>query len=244
MHCWINNWPTSPGLTSSIFDSWFHINALSHHQLQLKIHHRFTHHRFNQNRYHPLRLHRVNLQTHHPSTLRRCRTKWSKCWQLTWLQPWKRLTNVHHNFSHQHKHPRQQLHLLTTNIHLQAINIQPQPIRHGALVLYIVIENLTGTTNVPSVRRSPRRRPRSRDLSRRRHHESPSCRDRESSVTLRSVTPDRRSPSLDFNQDDRIHHGSAGRSSRPPEPSNPPAWHHSQHQSHGSSSSDAHQGHL
>jgi hypothetical protein len=53
---------------------------------------------------------------------------------------------------------------------------------------------------------------------------SPSHRGRESSVTLLSVSPDRRSYSYDVNQDDRTHHSSAGRSSRPAEPSNPPAW--------------------
>ena len=75
-----------------------------------------------------------------------------------------------------------------------------------------------------SVPRSPRRPPRSHDPSRRRQPASPSHRGRESSVTLLSVSPDRRSYSYDVNQDDRTHHSSAGRSSRPAEPSNPPAW--------------------
>jgi hypothetical protein len=64
----------------------------------------------------------------------------------------------------------------------------------------------------------------------------------ENSVTLWSVSPDRRSPSYDFNQDDSTHHGSARHSSRPPEPSNPPAWHHSSHQPDWPSNYDDYQG--
>ena len=75
-----------------------------------------------------------------------------------------------------------------------------------------------------SVPRSPRRRPHSHVPSRRRQPGSPSYRGRESSVTLLSLSPGRRSSSYDFNQDDRDRHRSPGRSYRPAEPSNPPTW--------------------
>ena len=93
-----------------------------------------------------------------------------------------------------------------------------------------------------SAPRSPRRRPRSSPPSRRkpRHHSPHQGRDR--SVTLKSVSPGRRSSSYDFDREDRDRHRSHGHSSRPAEPHNPPKWHqqersftnddHSQHHSH------------
>ena len=226
MRCWISSWPINPWLISSTSNSWFHTNILNQHHLKFQAHSQLNHHRlfhyeFNQHWQHSRWHNQANHQIYHTSILSRCWIRWGKLWKPTWLRPWKRPTNVPHNFFTLHHLP-QQLHLLTVNIDLQAANFQPRPNPHVAHVPHLVHGNRIGMTNGTSLF------PEAHDvvpaLMIPAGDASPSHRGRESSVTLLSVSPDRRSYSYDVNQDDRTHHSSAGRSSRPAEPSNPPAW--------------------
>ena len=173
MRCWISSWPINPWLISSTSNSWFHTNILSQHHLKFQAHSQLNHHRlfhyeFNQHWQHSRWHNQANHQIYHTSILSRCWIRWGKLWKPTWLRPWKRPTNVPHNFFTLHHLP-QQLHLLTVNIDLQAANFQPRP------------QSSCRSRSPPrprephrddkrhiSVPRSPRRRPRSHDPSRRR----------------------------------------------------------------------------
>ena len=90
----------------------------------------------------------------------------------------KRLMIEPYNLPHLHHH-LQHLNLPTANITLPVANIHQRLTPPVDLVHLLVIENLTGMRNDPSlsVPRSPRRRRRSRDPSPRRRQGSPSYRE-------------------------------------------------------------------
>ena len=75
-----------------------------------------------------------------------------------------------------------------------------------------------------STPRSPRRRPRSSPPSTRQRRDYSPQKGRDSSVTLRSVSPNGWSSSYDLDREDRTRYRSQGHSSRPAEP-DPPQWH-------------------
>ena len=120
--------------------------------------------------------------------------------------------------------PLHQLHITIATFHLLPTNFITPLSFHVVLALFIVQKNLPRPTNVLYRLRGPRRRPRSSPPSTGQRRDYSPQKGRDSSVTLRSVSPNGWSSSYDLDREDRTRYRSQGHSSRPAEP-DPPQWH-------------------